>query len=293
MDKDLIIFQEMGLLGAKNSKGEVIIQPQYMEMQPFSCGLSLVRNHQYQYAYIDNTNRKVIPFGKYSWCDSQFICGFSRVVVNQYFENKNKWGIIDTQGNIIVPLKYDKIWALKEECLFSIKAFIGDKEEKLNLHQLANRVILDGLTYICTYSVEAFKELVNCKHLHVKKMQNTGQLYFTYGANIGLVCLEAIPKEPVISIVANSSGKIFPLLIEKSDIGKTTLPIAKATFKRTISKIAYPKASFWDYESEKMNDADDWSDPYGDEQAYYDGWSREDVENGLADAYEGYICKME
>ena len=35
-----------------------------------------------------------------------------------------------------------------------------------------------------------------------------------------------------------------------------------------------------------MNDTDDWSDPYGDEQVYYDGWSREDVENGLADAYE-------
>lgn len=30
-----------------------------------------------------------------------------------------------------------------------------------------------------------------------------------------------------------------------------------------------------------MNDADDWNDPYGDEQAYYGGWSREDVESGL------------
>lgn len=36
-----------------------------------------------------------------------------------------------------------------------------------------------------------------------------------------------------------------------------------------------------------MNDAENWSDPYGDEQAYYGGWSREDVESGLADAYEG------
>lgn len=46
-------------------------------------------------------------------------------------------------------------------------------------------------------------------------MPNTGQLYFTYGVNIGLVYLKAIPQEPVISIVANSSGKIFPLLMEK------------------------------------------------------------------------------
>ena len=289
MDKDYIIYQEDGLFGAKNQRGEVIIPPQYMEMQSFSCGLSLVRNHQYQYAYIDINNKQVIPFGKYSWCDPQFTCGFSRVMEYHYLEEKNKWGIIDTLGNIVVPLRYDKIWTLKEEYLFSIKAFVDNKEEKLNLHQLDNKVIFDGLTYIYTLSVKAFKELVHCERLYVKAHPNTKQLYFTYGANIGFVSLKGIPKEPVISIVANSSGKIFPLLMEKSDIGKTTLSSAKAIFKRTISKTAFHKTSFWDYESEKMNDADNWSDPYGDEQAYYGGWSREDVESGFADAYEGDV----
>ena len=286
MDKEYIIFQEDGLFGVKNQRGEVIIPPQYMEMQPFSCGLSLVRNHQYQYAYIDINNNQVIPFGNYSWCDPQFTCGFSRVMEYHYLEEKNKWGIIDTLGNIVVPLKYDKIWVIKEEYLFSLRAFLGDKEEKINLHLLGNKVIFDGLTYICTYSVESFKELVHCKIINVKIQPHTRQLYFTYGANIGFVSLKEIPKEPVISIVANSSGKIFPLLMEKSDIGKTTLFPAKAVSKRTISKTTSHKPSFWDYESEKMNDADNWSDPYGDEQAYYGGWSREDVESGLADAYE-------
>ena len=287
MDKDYIIFQENGLFGAKNQRGEIVIQPQYMEMQPFSCGLSLVRNHQYQYAYIDINNKQVIPFGKYSWCDPQFTCGFSRVMEYHYLEEKNKWGIIDTLGNIVVPLKYDIIWAIKEEYIFSLRAFLGDKEERIDLHQLGNKVIFDGLTYICTYSVEAFKELVHCKKLYVKVQPNTRQLYFTYGANIGFVSLKGMPKEPVISIVVNSSGKIFPLLMEKSDIGKNTLSLAKAAPKRTISKVASHKTSFWDYESEKMNDTDNWSDPYGDEQAYYGGWSREDDESGLADAYEG------
>ena len=48
----------------------------------------------------------------------------------------------------------------------------------------------------------------------------------------------------------------------------------------------YHKTSFWDYENEKMNDYDNWSDPFGDERAFYYGWSREDVESGLSDAYE-------
>lgn len=286
MEKNYIIFQENGLFGAKNQRGEVTIPPQYIEMQSFSCGLSLVRNHQYQYAYININNKQVIPFGKYSWCDPQFTCGFSRVMEYHYFEEKNKWGIIDTLGNIVVPLKYDKIWTLKEEYLFSIKAFVDNKEERLNLQQLGNKVIFDGLTYICTLSIEAFKELVHCERLYIKAHPNTKQLYFTYGANIGFVSLKGIPKEPVISIVANSSGKIFPLLMEKSDIGRTTLSSAKAAPKRIISKATSHETSFWNYESEKMNDADNWSDPYGDEQAYYGGWSREDVESGLADAYE-------
>ena len=284
MNRDYIIFQENGLFGVKNQKGEVLIQPQYMEVQPFCCGLSLVRNTKYQYAYIDIANRQVVPFGLYSWCDPQFVCGFARVM------GYRGWGIIDTLGNIIAPLKYDKIWNLQEEYLFSVKAFIGNKEERLNLHELTTNVILDGLTYICTYSVEAFKDLVNCQRLFVKAWPKSGELYFTYGTNIGSVFIAShgIPKKPVISIVANSSGKIFPLLMEKTDIGKTTLH-TKAAPKRTISKAASHKTSFWDYESEKMNDIDNWSDPYGDEQAYYGGWSREDVESGLADAYEGDV----
>lgn len=275
---DYIIFQENGLFGAKNQRGEVVISPQYMEMQPFSCGLSSVRNHQYQYAYINKDNKQVVPFGTYQWCDPFFVCGFARVL-------KGNWGIIDTLGNIVVPLKYDRIWAIKEEYIFSIKAYINDKEEILDLHQLAAKIIFDGLTYIRTYSIEAFKQLTNCETLRVKALNNPKQLYFTYGCNIGFVGKITIPQEPVIAIVANSSGKIFPLLMEKTDIGQTTIAVPK----RITSKAASHKTSVWDYESENMNEADNGSDHYGDIQAYYDGWSKEDVESGLADAYEGDV----
>ena len=67
MDKDYIIFQENGLFGAKNQTGDIIIEPQYIEMQPFCCGLSQVRNDKYQYAYINAENKQVVPFGLYAW----------------------------------------------------------------------------------------------------------------------------------------------------------------------------------------------------------------------------------
>lgn len=109
MDKDYIIFQEDGLFGAKNQRGEVIIPPQYMEMQPFSCGLSLVRNHQYQYAYIDILNKQIVPFGKYIWCDPQFTNNYARVKL----KDNIRWGIIDNLGKIAIYPNLDYIAPLE------------------------------------------------------------------------------------------------------------------------------------------------------------------------------------
>lgn len=287
MDKSLEIFKENDLYGAKDNTGRIVIPPQYIEMYPFSCGLSLVRNVQYQYAYINKDDIKVVNWGNYKWCDPQFICGYARVIKYNCLENTNQWGIIDTFGNIVVPLIYDKIWPINEEYITSIKAFKDDIEEKLNLLELTNNLFFDGMTYIKIYSIEAFKKLVNCKILLIKVYNNTNQLYFTYGSNIGSIALDMMAKEPVVSIVANSRGEIFPLLMEKADIGKTRLPIVKITpqQKEALSK-NFIKKSFCTEKVEEMRDNVSWYDPYEDEDDFYDDWSREEIENGLADAFE-------
>ena len=79
------------------------------------------------------------------------------------------------------------------------------------------------------------------------------------------------------------------LLHEREDTGKTNFE--KSIYKRqreksSTQKQQLSKTTSWEYEKENTIDSDSWSDPYGDERAYYDGWSREDVESGLADAYE-------
>lgn len=279
MGKEYIIFQERELFGVRTLEGNVIITPQYIEMHPFWCGLAMVRNTAYQYAYIDTSNRQVIPFGLYSWCDPTFTCGFARVLMD------GKWGIIDTMGNIIVPIKYDKIWTLNEDYLYSVKAFINDNEERLNLHRLTNMVILDGLQYIKIYSIDELKELTNCGKLIVKSDKQSHELFFTYGSNIGKVALEGIPHEPIIAIVSNSHGNIFPLLMEKKDVGCSSFMKnkIKSTLKVISNNNEYKSCSS---KVNHMYDADNRSDLYGYEQDYYDGWNREDIESGLADAYE-------
>ena len=111
---DLIVFQKNNLFGAKHPSGRIAITPKYKEMYPFSCGLSLVRNEKYQYAYINITEKQIVSFGTYIWCDPQFICGYARV---KLMDNIH-WGVIDTLGKIaiypnldyILPLESFKIW---------------------------------------------------------------------------------------------------------------------------------------------------------------------------------------
>lgn len=286
---DLIIYQENGLYGLKDCNGNVIISPQYKEMYPFCCGLALVRNNKSQHGYINKENKLIVPFGLYSWCDPQFVCGYARVVRYNIIKEKDEWGIIDTEGNIIVPIIYDKIWALNEEYLHSVKAFLDNKEVSINLYAIPKCVIFDDLKYIATYTIEDFKAIFNCTRIDVKVNPKTEELFFSYGCHIGYVALKCKPISPVISVVSNSAGSLFLLLHEKEDTGKTNFE--RSIYKRHKDKSSPHKqqlfnTTFWDYEEENTTDSDCWSDPYGDEREYYDGWSKEDVESGLADAYE-------
>lgn len=262
----------------------------YIEQQPYSCGLSLVRNEKYEYAYINEKGDEVVPFGTYSWCDPQFVCGYARVLIQSAFDTK-KWGIIDTQGTVVIPLEYDKIWILKEGYLSCIKAFQKEKEVTLNLFKLKKRFILDGLTYVQSFSVEEFKNTFHVNTIFVKKDTSTNVVYMEYGSNIGAVALSCIPKEPMISIVVNRLGDMFTMLHESTDFRKQDFPLKTTVENSTTQKQvrketgAYPKTSFAEYENEKLNE--DWSDPYGDIAAYNDGWDSDDVDSGLYDAYEG------
>ena len=49
----------------------------------------------------------IIPKGKYAWIDS-FDSGLSRVSVGDC--DKKIWGIVDSRGNIVLPLRYSNIW---------------------------------------------------------------------------------------------------------------------------------------------------------------------------------------
>lgn len=221
------IYQENGLYGLKNDCGEVVISPQYREFYPFSCGLACVQNIKYQYSYVDINNVAVIPFDRYLWIDHCFTCGYARVIQYNVIEDKQYWGIINTMGFIVVSCEYDNIWSLNEKYLDNLKAIKNSKECRINLRNADKKIVLDGLKYIKTYTIDEFKAEFNVSKIFVRENQSAKLIFFHYGTNIGIVSNDNCMVNPAISIVCNSAGKLFCLLHNKINVGKVRIKQAK------------------------------------------------------------------
>lgn len=216
------IFKDNNLYGLKNESGEIIIRPTYLEMYPFSCGLSLVRDQDYRYAYITHRNAPIFPFGTYDWCEPQFVKGFARVVKGQ------KWGIINIVGIHILPIAFDRIWPLNPDYLGTVQVERNKNSHRENLLSIIKKVHkLSGLKYLYTIPIEAFKGTFGIEAFDVKADRETGIMYSPYPG--GRIEVPYFPSNPIISLVVNEDKKAFLILHNQSDTGKSS-------FERTLVK---------------------------------------------------------
>ena len=130
-------------------------------------------------------------------------------------------------GFIVVPCEYDNIWTLTEEYLDNLKAFKDNRECRINLRNADKKIVLDGLKYIKSYTIDEFKAEFNVSKIFVRINPNN-VILFHFGTNIGVVSNDNYLLNPVISIVCNSAGKIFCLLHNQDNTGKTQVkPLVK------------------------------------------------------------------
>ena len=71
-----------------------------------------------------------------------------------------------------------------------------------------------------TLTVEQFKEAMHVSRIDVKQNPKTNRLFFSYGAKVGAVATNGIPKHPMLSFVKgeptekNPSGEFWLLHAE-------------------------------------------------------------------------------
>ena len=85
----------------------------------------------------------------------------------------------------------------------------------------------------------------------VKQDRNTGKLFFTLSTITGEVAFKEIPQKPVISIVSNVNGRLFPLLHAAEDTGKTYFELSRP--QKSTNNLVY-------YDEEAKDYMDDWEE---------------------------------
>lgn len=132
------------MYGLINYKGETIFEPSFCSLLPAigNKNLYTVQDNNFGYAVLNTDGTEVVPYGKYSWIDG-FDNGLARVrignVTNGQKENGNKWGMINENGKVVLPLEYDDIWAFYGKKRVTTKVVKGDVAQNVVLSEILGK----------------------------------------------------------------------------------------------------------------------------------------------------------
>lgn len=120
LKKDLCVFESwnlktntwvpcVGLAGNKGHSKETSYKK--------GCGLTTILKDGH-YFVVDKDNNYIVPPGKYDYIDGFDTCGLARVKIDGKADifapeksTYDRWGLIDTEGNEVLPLEYSEIWS--------------------------------------------------------------------------------------------------------------------------------------------------------------------------------------
>ncbi|MGL5691998.1 MAG: WG repeat-containing protein [Bacteroidales bacterium] len=102
-EHSLIRISIDGKWGVINAKGQVIIPTVYSEILISDNQQLFTVKKDYKAGVLDLDQNVIVDFGEYSYIDG-YDSGLARVKI------KDKWGIIDTMGEVVLSVEFDNIW---------------------------------------------------------------------------------------------------------------------------------------------------------------------------------------
>lgn len=124
---------------ANSSKG-IMKESSYIVKNNYGR-VNVVKNASNQFGIVDNEDNIIVPFGKYGWIDG-FDSGLARVHSHAFPDGKKrllqmfKWGIINEDGEEVLPLEYDDIWNFLGKNRYSTKIIKEEEETEVYFHDL-------------------------------------------------------------------------------------------------------------------------------------------------------------
>lgn len=129
------------MYGLINFKGETIFDPSFFSLIPAIGNKKLytVQDKNLGYAVLNIDGTEVVPYGKYSYIDG-FDKGLARVkignVTNGQKNNGNKWGLINENGDEVLPIEYDDMWSFYGKNRATVRVVKGDVAQNIVLSEI-------------------------------------------------------------------------------------------------------------------------------------------------------------
>ena len=133
------------MYGLINFKGETIFEPSFFSLIPAIGNKKLytVQDKNLGYAVLNIDGTEVVPYGKYSYIDG-FDKGLARVkignVTNGQKNNGNKWGLINENGDEVLPIEYDDMWSFYGKNRATVRVVKGDVAQNVVLSEILGMV---------------------------------------------------------------------------------------------------------------------------------------------------------
>lgn len=110
--------------GLLNYRGEEVLPCKYSEVcLPCHCenNIFTVVDSNKHYAVLSACGEEIIPFGIYD-AITGFTNGYARVLLH------NRWGIINSVGEVVVPIEYNNIWNFYDKDWYAVPMIQDNKQ---------------------------------------------------------------------------------------------------------------------------------------------------------------------
>ncbi|WP_159637014.1 WG repeat-containing protein [Sphingobacterium composti Ten et al. 2007 non Yoo et al. 2007] len=204
LNDSLVAFldKEINQYGIKTYDGDIVVNPQFLDIYQYDNGLAIVSNDGYNYGAIDLKGKIVIPLMydalTYNSVDDTFI-----------FLKDAKYGIISSTNQIVIPNEYDYISFIVNE-----RAIVS-KEDAYGIIDSKNQIVVPlKYDYIMDVVGDYFISFENDDVCVLYSFKGEKRATYPYISNAYAENLFVVMKDEKYGYI-NSAGKvIIPIIYE-------------------------------------------------------------------------------
>lgn len=148
----VLIHNKWGLL---DKEGQLVIPADFDKIIDLANEFAVVQKGELKGIYYDNGKEFKIP----QYQDVRYLQSIGMAV-----QENNKWGLLNTKGEMTIPYKYDRIYSLTEDYL------VVEQNKKVGIADKTGKIILNiAYESIRTYTIDFFQVQQNGKWFWVDK----------------------------------------------------------------------------------------------------------------------------